>query len=65
MDELFSAVIATSLVKMCVFLPVLFFPGATGNHLQAVRGHDHLLDRDLDVQRADVFADALGLAAEQ
>ena len=26
MDELFSAVIATSLVKMCVFLPVLFFP---------------------------------------
>ena len=30
MDELFSAVIATSLVKMCVFLPVLFFPGATG-----------------------------------
>ena len=30
MDELFSAVIATSLVKMAVFLPVLFFPGATG-----------------------------------
>ena len=30
MDELFSAVIATSLVKMCVFLHVLFFPGATG-----------------------------------
>jgi HAE1 family hydrophobic/amphiphilic exporter-1 len=26
----FSAVIATSLVKMAVFLPVLFFPGATG-----------------------------------
>ncbi|WP_413441292.1 efflux RND transporter permease subunit [Synechococcus sp. MIT S1220] len=30
MDELFSAVIATSLVKMAVFIPVLFFPGATG-----------------------------------
>ena len=30
MDELFGAVIATSLVKMAVFLPVLFFPGATG-----------------------------------
>ena len=30
MDELFSAVIATSLVKFAVFLPVLFFPGATG-----------------------------------
>ncbi len=30
MDELFGAVIATSLVKMAVFMPVLFFPGATG-----------------------------------
>ena len=30
MDELFSAIIATSLVKMAIFLPVLFFPGATG-----------------------------------
>ncbi|MEA5421991.1 efflux RND transporter permease subunit [Synechococcus sp. CCY9202] len=30
MDELFSAVIATSLVLFAVFLPVLFFPGATG-----------------------------------
>ena len=30
MDELFSAVVATSLVKFAVFLPVLFFPGATG-----------------------------------
>lgn len=30
MDELFSAIIATSLVKFAVFLPVLFFPGATG-----------------------------------
>ncbi|RZO52103.1 MAG: RND transporter [Prochlorococcus sp. MED-G132] len=31
MDELFSAVIATSLVLFSVFLPVLFFPGATGS----------------------------------
>jgi HAE1 family hydrophobic/amphiphilic exporter-1 len=30
MDELFSAVIATSLVLFAVFVPVLFFPGATG-----------------------------------
>ena len=30
MDELFTAVIATSLVLFAVFLPVLFFPGATG-----------------------------------
>ncbi len=30
MDELFSAVIATSVVLFAVFLPVLFFPGATG-----------------------------------
>ncbi|WP_411876149.1 efflux RND transporter permease subunit [Vulcanococcus limneticus] len=30
MDELFAAVIATSLVLFAVFLPVLFFPGATG-----------------------------------
>ncbi len=30
MDELFSAVIATSLVLFAVFIPVLFFPGATG-----------------------------------
>ena len=30
MDELFGAVIATSLVLLAVFLPVLFFPGATG-----------------------------------
>ena len=31
MDELFTAVIATSLVLFAVFLPVLFFPGATGS----------------------------------
>lgn len=30
MDELFAAVIATSLVLFAVFVPVLFFPGATG-----------------------------------
>jgi HAE1 family hydrophobic/amphiphilic exporter-1 len=30
MDELFTAVIATSVVLFAVFLPVLFFPGATG-----------------------------------
>ncbi|MCP9917392.1 efflux RND transporter permease subunit [Cyanobium sp. ATX 6F1] len=30
MDDLFGAVIATSLVLFAVFLPVLFFPGATG-----------------------------------
>ena len=30
MDELFTAVIATSLVLFAVFVPVLFFPGATG-----------------------------------
>ncbi len=31
MDELFAAVIATSLVLFAVFVPVLFFPGATGS----------------------------------
>jgi HAE1 family hydrophobic/amphiphilic exporter-1 len=30
MNELFGAVLATSLVLLAVFLPVLFFPGATG-----------------------------------
>ncbi|MFN6344616.1 MAG: efflux RND transporter permease subunit, partial [Cyanobium sp.] len=30
MDQLFAAVIATSLVLLAVFVPVLFFPGATG-----------------------------------
>ena len=30
MDELFAAVIATTLVLFAVFVPVLFFPGATG-----------------------------------
>ena len=30
MDELFGAVIATTLVLFAVFVPVLFFPGATG-----------------------------------
>jgi len=30
MRELFSAVIATSLVLMAVFVPVAFFPGTTG-----------------------------------
>ncbi|AFW94107.1 hydrophobe/amphiphile efflux (HAE-RND) protein [Anabaena sp. 90] len=30
MEELFGAVIATSLVLMAVFVPVAFFPGATG-----------------------------------
>ncbi|MFM7312337.1 MAG: efflux RND transporter permease subunit, partial [Cyanobium sp.] len=30
MEELFGAVLATSLVLFAVFLPVLFFPGATG-----------------------------------
>ena len=34
MDELFSAVIATSLVLFAVFVPVLFFPGATGTIYQ-------------------------------
>ena len=30
MDDLFGAVIATTLVLFAVFIPVLFFPGATG-----------------------------------
>jgi hydrophobe/amphiphile efflux-1 (HAE1) family protein len=30
MEELFSAIIATSLVLMAVFIPVSFFPGTTG-----------------------------------
>ncbi|KEF41874.1 MAG: RND transporter [Cyanobium sp. CACIAM 14] len=30
MDELFGAILATSLVLIAVFVPVLFFPGATG-----------------------------------
>ncbi|MCT0219255.1 efflux RND transporter permease subunit [Synechococcus sp. CS-1329] len=34
MNELFGAVIATSLVLFAVFLPVLFFPGATGTIYQ-------------------------------
>ena len=34
MDDLFGAVIATSLVLMAVFVPVLFFPGATGTIYQ-------------------------------
>ncbi len=34
MDELFSAIIATSLVLFAVFVPVLFFPGATGTIYQ-------------------------------
>ena len=65
MDELFSAVIATSLREDVRVPACALLPRRHRNHLQAVRGHDHLLDRDLDVQRADVFADALGLAAEQ
>ncbi|MEB3156058.1 MAG: efflux RND transporter permease subunit, partial [Cyanobacteriota bacterium] len=34
MDGLFGAVIATSLVLLAVFVPVLFFPGATGTIYQ-------------------------------
>ncbi len=34
MDGLFGAVIATSLVLFAVFIPVLFFPGATGTIYQ-------------------------------
>lgn len=34
MDELFGAVIATSLVLMAVFVPVAFFPGSTGQLYQ-------------------------------
>jgi HAE1 family hydrophobic/amphiphilic exporter-1 len=34
MEELFGAVLATSLVLFAVFLPVLFFPGATGTIYQ-------------------------------
>ncbi len=34
MNELFGAVITTSLVLFAVFLPVLFFPGATGTIYQ-------------------------------
>ena len=52
MREVFSAVIATALVLIAVFVPVAFFPGTTGRLYAAVRDDDRLRGGDLRVQRA-------------
>ena len=60
MAEVSSAVVATSLVLISVFVPVSFFPGNHGNSLQAVLADHRVLDRHFAVQRADAFARAGG-----
>ena len=62
MEEVTSAVIATSLVLISVFVPVSFFPGNDGHSLPAVFADHRLLHRHLGVQRAHAFA-GLGGAA--
>ena len=56
MGEVTSAVIATSLVLIAVFVPVSFFPGTTGILYRQFSIDDCLLDRDLSFQRADPIA---------
>ena len=58
MAEVTSAVIATSLVLISVFVPVSFFPGHDRHSVQAVLADDRVLHRDLGVQCADAFTGA-------
>jgi HAE1 family hydrophobic/amphiphilic exporter-1 len=60
MGEVTSAVIATSLVLIAVFVPVSFFPGTTGHSLPAVLADHRLRHRHLGLQRAYAFAGAVG-----
>ena len=62
MAEITSAVVATSLVLLAVFVPVAFFPGTTGQLYKQFALNDRLLDHDFALQRADLDADALGAA---
>ena len=65
MAEVSSAVIATSLVLISVFVPVSFFPGTTGILVQAVFADHRICDRDLVVQCADSVAGTGGDTAAQ
>ena len=56
MAEVTSAVIATSLVLISVFVPVSFFPGNDRNPLQTVLADHRVLDCHLGVQCADAVA---------
>ena len=65
MAEIQSAVVASSLVLLAVFIPVGFFPGTTGPALQTVRADDRGGDLDLALPSADARAGPLGAAAER
>ena len=60
MSEVTSAVIATSLVLIAVFVPVSFFPGDDGHSLSAIFADDRVFDCDFGLQCADAFAGAVG-----
>jgi hypothetical protein len=63
MGEVFSAVIATALVLIAVFVPVAFFPGRPDGSTSSSRD-DCVCRGDLGVQRLDADAGALRAAAE-
>jgi hydrophobic/amphiphilic exporter-1 (mainly G- bacteria), HAE1 family len=60
MGEVTSAVIATSLVLIAVFVPVSFFPRHHRHSLPAVLADHRVCHRHLGLQRADAFAGAVG-----
>ena len=60
MGEVTSAVIATSLVLIAVFVPVSFFPGTTGILYRQFSLTIAFCHRHLRLQRAYAFAGALG-----
>ena len=51
MREIFSAVMATSIVLLAVFIPVAFVPGTTGELYKQFALDDRVLDHDLALQR--------------
>jgi len=58
MNELFTAVIATSLMLLAVFVPVLFFPGATDAIYKSSQQRSYF-HRDLHVQCSCLLPHAL------
>jgi HAE1 family hydrophobic/amphiphilic exporter-1 len=61
MGEVTSAVIATSLVLIAVFVPVSFFPWNHRHSLPPVFAHHRVCHCHLGLQRAYAFAGAVGM----
>ena len=62
MDEVGSALIATTLVLIAVFVPTAFVPGISGQFLPTVCTHDRDRDGVFDLRFADTDAGAVRVA---